>query len=59
METRTKRVRSILSGNHQLLGTAQKRVSVPNGAHRASGSHHSIGSEERVLHLHEHFQGRP
>ena len=30
---RTKRV-SVLIGNHQLLGTAQKRVSVPNGDHR-------------------------
>ena len=56
---RTKRV-SALFGNHQLIGTAQiKRESVPNGDHRAPGSHRSHGSEDCVPHLRGHFQGRP
>ena len=47
---------SVLIGNHQLIGAAQiKRVSVPNGEHRAR----SHGSEECVLHLQGHSQGHP
>ena len=42
---RTKLV-SVPIGNYQLLGTAQKRVSDPNGERRALGSHRSCGSKE-------------
>ena len=51
---------SFLSGNHQLLGTAKiKRVSVPNGDHRVSGSHRSHGSEVWVPHIRGRLQGHP
>ena len=40
---RTKR-KSVLIGNRQLIGTAQKRVSVPNGDRPLHGSHHSQAS---------------
>ena len=43
---RTKRT-GVLTGSHHLIGTARiKRVSVPNGDHRAPGTHRSHGSEE-------------